>query len=291
IASTPTDLRPVLDAVIASAVKLAGATQGHIRQYDGELLRYAAHYGLTPEQVAFFTDSPFKPDLDSAVGRAFLGRRVDHVRYAQVCREPGARARRMGARTMVAVPLLREGTPIGVLNIWRSFVEPFTERQIELVRTFADQAVIAIENVRLFKELQARNAEVTEALEQQTATAEVLRVISRSTFDLETVLQTLMDNAAMLCRTHRGVMFRRDGDVYRVATRYNATPELGEYLQSHWVEPNRATITGRSIMEKRPVHVQDVLADSEYQWGDAARLGSYRTVLSVPLLREGEPMG
>ena len=119
----------------------------------------------------------------------------------------------------------------------------------------------------------------------------MLKVISRSTFDLETVLQTLMDNAAILCRAKRGVMFRRDGDMYRLAATYNVTPELREYLQSHSVAPDRATISGRPIMEKRPVHVHDVLADSEYQWGDAARLGSYRTVLGVPLLREGEPMG
>jgi len=145
--------------------------------------------------------------------------------------------------------------------------------------------------VRLFKELQARNTEVTEALGQQTATAEVLRVISRSTFDLETVLQTLMDNAAILCRAQRGIMVLRDGGVYRLTTMYNGTPELREYMQSHPVEANRATITGRSIMEKRPMHVEDVLADSEYQWAGAARLGSYRSVLSVPLLREGEPMG
>ncbi len=148
---------------------------------------------------------------------------------------------------------------------------PFSEKQIELLENFAAQAVIAIENVRLFNETK-------EALEQQTATAEVLKVISRSTFDLETVLQTLMDNAAILCRAKRGVMFRRDGDTYPLVATYNVTPELREYLQSHSVAPDRATISGRSIMEKRPVHVHDVLADSEYQWGDAARLGSYRTV-------------
>src|SRR6185295_17323390 len=142
-------------------------------------------------------------------------------------------------------PLLREGRAIGIVAVTRATPGAFTDKQLALLQTFADQAVIAIENVRLFKEIEARNRELSESLSQQTATAEVLRVISRSTFDLETVLQTLMDNAAILCRAKRGVMFRRDGDVYRLATMYNATPELLEYFQSHPVEPNRATITGR----------------------------------------------
>ena len=164
IAGSPTELQPVLDAVTESAVKLAGAKRGHIRQYDGEFLRLVASYGESPEELAVF-QAPVRPSAESRSGRAFLERKPIHDVDAQVERHP--MAAQTGARTALAVPLLREDTPIGVFTIWRDVVEPFTDRQIELVKTFADQAVVAIENVRLFQELK-------ESLEQQTATSEIL---------------------------------------------------------------------------------------------------------------------
>src|SRR5215470_12015963 len=170
IAGSPTELEPVLDAVTESAVKLAGAKHGHIRQYDGEFLRLVAAFGESPEQLAVF-QTPVRPSGESRSGRAFLERRPIHDVDAQV--ERHTMAAQTGARTALAVPLLREDTPIGVFTIWRDVVEPFTDRQIELVKTFADQAVVAIENVRLFQELQ-------ESLEQQIATSEILGVIARS---------------------------------------------------------------------------------------------------------------
>ena len=150
IAGSPTELQPVLDAVTESAVRLAGAKRGHIRQYDGEFLRLVASYGESPEQLAVF-QAPVRPRVESRSGRAFLERRPIHDLDAQV--ERHSMAAQTGARTALAVPLLREDTPIGVFTIWRDLVEPFTDRQIELVKTFADQAVVAIENVRLFQEL------------------------------------------------------------------------------------------------------------------------------------------
>ena len=291
ISSNPTDTQPVFDAIVRSGAHLFGGANVVLRLVQGDQieLKAATHPDWIGVEAIPITDDR-RPALRAIVRRQIV--QVvdvrDDDRFSEDTRQA---AERRGWRSSLSTPMIRDNGAMGGIAVYRAAPGPFTEKEIALLKTFADQAVIAIANVRLFKELEARNAEVTKALEQQTATAEVLRVISRSTFDLKTVLQTLMDNAAMLCRAHRGVMFRRDGDMYRLATMYNGTPELREYLESHPLGPNRETIAGRSIMENRPVHVPDVLADSEYQWTDAARLGSYRSVLSVPLLREGEPMG
>ncbi len=201
IAGSPTELQSVLDAVTESAVRLASAKRGHIRQYDGEFLRLVASYGESPEQLAVF-QAPVRPRVESRSGRAFLERRPIHDLDAQVERHP--MAAQTGARTALAVPLLREDTPIGVFTIWRDLVQPFTDRQIELVKTFADQAVVAIENVRLFKELQQRNRDLTEALEQQTATSEILAVIASSPTDIQPVLDTVIANAVTLAGAKHG---------------------------------------------------------------------------------------
>src|SRR6185312_6962297 len=167
IASSPTQLQPVLDTLIANAVKLSGATKGHIRQVDGEFYRVVAHYGESLERIGFLRANPLPVNAEMPIGRALVERNPIHILDGLLEPEPLASfSRQTGVRTLLAMPLLREGTPIGGIIIWRDIVEPFTERQIELVRTFADQAVIAIENVRLFNELEVRNCDLTEALEQ-----------------------------------------------------------------------------------------------------------------------------
>jgi signal transduction histidine kinase len=196
-----------------------------------------------------------------------------------------------GWRTMLAVPLLREGTPIGVLHLLRTVVRPFTDKQIELIESFADQAVIAIENVRLFDEVQARTQELSESLQQQTATADVLKVISRSAFDLKSVLQTLVESAGRLCGAHYATITRQKDGLLFFAEAYGYSSEFIEYIKAMPVERGRGTATGRALLEGRVIHIADVLADPDYTWAEAQRLGGYRTVLAVPMMREGVPMG
>jgi GAF domain-containing protein len=181
------------------------------------------------------------------------------------------------------VPLLREGRLIGVILLSKTTVRPFTDKQIKLAETFADQAVIAIENTRLFEEVQERNRDLSEALEQQTATAEVLKVISRSAFDLRPVLETLIENACRLCGADKGFIYRVEGDSGHWGAAYNAAPDLLAFLAERPVKHARNSVTGRVLLERRSIHVHDVRADPEYDFVE--KIG-VRTTLGVPMLRE-----
>jgi signal transduction histidine kinase len=196
-----------------------------------------------------------------------------------------------GFRGMLGVPLMREGVPIGVMMVGRRTPRPFTEVQISLVTTFADQAVIAIENVRLFEAEQARTRELAESLRQQTATADVLKVISRSTFDLKSVLNTLVESAARLCEADMAALARPKGSIYRYEATFGHAREHEEFLSAHPAGIDRGTAVGRTLLEGKITHIKDVLADPEYTYIKGQRLGGFRTLLGVPLLRERTPIG
>jgi signal transduction histidine kinase len=298
ISNSPTDLQSVLEAVAENAARVCGADDVIIHRIDGEVLRAVAHHGAVP-LFPPIGSSEGLPIHGSITGRAVLERRVIHVHDVAGLSEaefPVARSNQQltGQRTTLAAPLLRESVPIGTILIRRREVCPFTDKQIEMLKTFADQAVIALENVRLFKELEARNAELTESLEQQTATSEILRVISSSPTDVQPVFDMMVRSAARLCDASFCVAYRFDGELIHPTAHHNMTPEALDLLQRMWpAPPSRDTVTARSMLERSIVHVSDVeeegVSGASIAFGRV--LGGYRTMLAVPMFRDGVPIG
>jgi two-component system, NtrC family, sensor kinase len=245
------------------------------------------------ENKEFLNTVAIEPGRGTMVGRVLLDGKTVHMHDIQA--DPDYKLSGVvalgGYRTMLGVPLLRQGDPIGVLVLVQSAVRPFTDKQIELATTFADQAVIAIENLRLFDEVQARTRDLAESLQQQTATADVLKVISRSTFDLQTVLQTLVESAARLCDADKTIITRQKNGVFYRAEAYGFSREFMDYVRGIPIEPEGGSAFGRALLEGRAVHIPDVKADPAYTLVEGQRLGDYRTVLAVPMVREGVPTG
>jgi two-component system, NtrC family, sensor kinase len=279
------DLQTVFETLAESAVRLCSAERGLVFRFDGPLLRFTVGHNVSPEFRDFLEGNPIVPGRNSNAGRAALERRTVHNLDVQNDPEYNYGGSRVDPyRTVLAVPMLKGGELFGVFVIYRHEVRPFTDSQIALMETFADQAVIAIENTRLI-------SETREALEQQTATGDVLKIISRSSVDLETVLDTLVETVARLCRADQAVMFRRRDDVYHLVASRGLSEEAKEFVLTNPVAADRGTLSGRVTLERRAVHVADVLQDPEYTYTEGQKVQGYRTMLGIPLLREDSLIG
>src|SRR5262245_53984155 len=286
------DLQTVLDTLVESAARLCEAERANIWRPSGDEYRIAAGFALSAEHEEILKQLSIRPEPSTITGRTLLEGKTVHIPDVLADPEYNSPTLSVGAnRTMLGVPLIRDGATVGVLAVSRSTVRPFTDKQIELLETFADQAVIAIENTRLFDEVQARTLELSGALQQQTATAEVLKTISRTAFDLQRVLETLLENAVRICGAKHGMIFRYDGECGRAAAAYNAPPGTLELWERSPIRAGRGTATGRELHERRVVQIPDVQADPEYDFPETQKLTGLRTVLAVPLLREGVPLG
>ena len=291
ISSSPGELKPVFDALLANAVRICDAKFGVLFLTEGDAFRYVALHGAPPA----FAEARRREPVTRVKPGTTIGRVAATKKPAQttdIRAEPAYTSdperipilELAGARTILGVPMLKESQLVGAIVIYRQEVRPFTDKQTELLSNFAAQAVIAIENTRLLSELR-------ESLQQQTATADVLKVISRSTFDLQTVLDALIESATRLCGATRGHIFQFDGDYLRFAAAYGAWPGFLKHLESHPLRPGPGTIAGRAAFERRTIHSHDVLQEPGYELMEAVKQQGYRTVLAVPMLRESNLRG
>ncbi len=287
ISGSIADTQPVFDKILESCERLFNGKQIGINLVAGDAqIHVAAYHG--PGRDEFLRLSPFPPGDASGSGSAIANRRVMHYPDAQDGPDVPPSTRRgcatIGVKSVIFAPLLWEGRGIGVIFVGRDALGPFSDKDIALLQSFADQAVIAIQNARLF-------TDTKDALARQTATAGVLKVINQSTFDLSRILNILVENATRQCDASHGFIFRPEGEVYRLAVSFGATPEFEAHIAGIPVRPERGYLIGRVVLERQPVQILDAAADPDYQQAESRRLGGYRTMLGVPMLRAGEVVG
>jgi class 3 adenylate cyclase/putative methionine-R-sulfoxide reductase with GAF domain len=291
ISSSPGNLEPVFATMLENAVRLCDAKFGSINRWDGEALHLVATYNVPPAFAEFRKRTPFRPGPENPISQMLMTKTVIHfhnlaTEQGYIDRNPTfvAAVELGGVRTFLAVPMMKENELIGVVIVYRQEVRPFSDKQIEVVKSFGAQAVIGIENARLLGELR-------QSLEQQTATADVLKVVSRSTFDLQTVLNALVETAARLCNADMGCIVRPQGSYVQFLATYGFSQDFFNVASSTPIAPGRWTLSGRVMEEGRTVQIHDVLADKEYTFTAAQQVAGFRSGLGVPLMREGAPIG
>jgi PAS domain S-box-containing protein len=298
ISASPGELEPVFQKMLENATRVCGAEFGSMNLVEEGFVRQAALYNAPPVFAAARTNKVSRPHPQSTLASAIRSKQGVHVADLRTTPAYLERAQTTvelvelgGARTAAVVPMLRDDEVIGVITVYRQEVRLFDDKQIELLSNFAKQAVIAIENARLLRELRQRTADLSESLQQQTATADVLKIISRSSVDLKTVLDTLVQTVARLCRADQAHMYGRRDDKYHILAACGISEEAKDFILTHPFAIDRGTISGRVVLEHRAVHVPDVLQDPEFTYREGQKLVGARTMLGIPLLREDTLVG
>ena len=297
ISGSAGDVEPAFATMLEKAVRICDATFGNIYRWDGEALHLVATRNTPPAFAEARSRLTLRAGSTSLIGRMLATKDVVHIAdvaatqaYEQRVPETVAAVEVGGVRTILGVPMLNEGELIGSFTLYRQEVRPFTDKQIALVTNFAAQAVIAIENARLLNELRQRTDDLSETLEQQTASAKVLEVISRSAFDLHAVFETVAESSVRLCEADRAFIFQYDGELLRMKAFYNASPELADWVREHPVRPGNHLASARAALHRQTIHIPDVQVDPDYLHGGKL-VDAFRTVLAVPVLKSDDLLG